>query len=126
GRFVVFESAATNLLEPAETTFGGRQVFRYDRDADGDGVFDETAPGATKLELAGRKTDGTQINSTLEQSISATGRYVVFYTSDPTVTGLSPPCVNSPFLGGAPCGEIMLRDMDTGTTEIVSIGPGNV
>src|SRR6185369_11867821 len=65
-------------------------------------------------------------NSTLEQSISATGRYVVFYTSDPTVTGLSPPCVNSPFLGGAPCGEIMLRDMDTGTTEIVSIGPGNV
>jgi hypothetical protein len=60
GRYLVFESTATNLLEPATTTLGTRAVFRYDRDANGDGVFDETAPGGTALELVSVQDDETR------------------------------------------------------------------
>jgi hypothetical protein len=126
GRYLVFESTATNLLEPATTTLGTRAVFRYDRDANGDGVFDETAPGGTALELVSVRDDETQMPGSTEGVISSNGRFVAFYSYDPVFTGLSAPCVNSAFLAAAPCGEIMLRDTVAGTTEIVSLGPGDV
>lgn len=43
GRFVAFESAASNLV--AGDANGRTDVFVHDRDADGNGTFDETAPG---------------------------------------------------------------------------------
>ena len=39
GRFIAFQSRATNLV-PGDTN-GLMDVFVHDRDADGDGVFDE-------------------------------------------------------------------------------------
>lgn len=123
GRFVVFESFSTNLL--ASPTPGGHQIFRYDRDADGNGVFDETAPGKTAIALVSRRSDNG-ITLGIEQAISASGRFVAFFTTDTTVTGAGPTCGNSVFSSTVPCGEIVLRDVDAGTTEMVSVGPGGV
>jgi hypothetical protein len=130
GRYVVFESTATNLL--ASPTLGQRQIFRYDRDADNDGVFDEAGPGAVALEMASLRDDETQVFAASVESMSATGRYVAFFTADPLTTGLPncqgmmDCCVNSFGLNSAPCSQVMLRDMVNGTTEIISLGPGDV
>lgn len=77
GRYVVFSSDATNLING--DTNGWRDVFLRDRDTDGDGLYDE--PGAVRtMRLPFRTTDGTgQPNgASLEVSISANGRWVAF------------------------------------------------
>jgi Tol biopolymer transport system component len=124
GRYVVFESVATNLL--ASPTIGGRKVFRYDRDADGNGIFDETAPGSTALEVVSLRNDNSQTIGT-NFAISGNGQFVAFYSFDPATTGYMPPtCPNSPFGPNGSCGEIVLRDIVNGTTETASLGPGDV
>jgi Tol biopolymer transport system component len=53
GRFVVFESAAQNLV--SDDTNPGLDVFVLDRDADGDGIFDEfdlDAQGQPQIQTA--------------------------------------------------------------------------
>lgn len=40
GRYVVFESLAINLV--SDDTNAVRDIFIHDRDADGDGIFDES------------------------------------------------------------------------------------
>ena len=40
GRFVAFESSATNLLGVGNDNNGWPDIFVHDRDADGDGVYD--------------------------------------------------------------------------------------
>ena len=93
GRYVVFESIATNL---APGTGYARHVYRYDRDADQDGVFDEPAPGATALEMVSL-TDAEAQAQGSEASISANGRYVAFSTQEFAITGFGPfdTCPNS-------------------------------
>jgi len=46
GRYVAFWSSASNLV-PGDTN-NCTDVFLHDRDADGNGIFDEPAPGQTK------------------------------------------------------------------------------
>jgi len=77
GRFVAFESLAGNLV--AGDT-GVWDIFVHDRDADGDGIYDETDPGAIKTIQVNVDSDGnpaTQGNSEMPK-ISNDGRYVVF------------------------------------------------
>lgn len=50
GRFVVFESVATNLdATRTPTTITGQQIYLHDRDTDGNGFFDEPGKIATYL-----------------------------------------------------------------------------
>lgn len=50
GRFVVFESVATNLdATRTPTSISGQQIYLHDRDTDQDGVFDESGAVNTYL-----------------------------------------------------------------------------
>ena len=119
GRYVAFRSSATNL---APGTTGG--VFVHDRDADGDGVFDE--PGAIATIRMSVASDGTPGNGwSAGPGISATGRFVSFYSS---ATNLVPGDTNGEI-------DVFLHDRDTDgdgvfdepgamNTRRVSVGPG--
>jgi hypothetical protein len=58
GRYVAFWSEASTLV--AGDTNGVRDVFLHDRDADGNGVFDETAVGARTTTRVSVATSGAQ------------------------------------------------------------------
>jgi len=75
GRFVAFSSVATNLV--TGDTNGQFDVFVHDRDADGDGVFDE--PGGIATTRASVNGSGAQGNFGSDgPRISASGRFVCF------------------------------------------------
>ena len=76
GRFVAFESRASNLVY--SDTNGLPDVFLHDRDADQDGVFDEL--GATTTTRASVSSTGAQATggASTGASISGNGRFVAF------------------------------------------------
>ena len=75
GRCVVFESAASSLVDG--DTNGAWDIFVRDRDTDDDGFFDEA--GAVSTIRVSVKTDGTQANgSSYNAAISSTSRFVAF------------------------------------------------
>jgi Tol biopolymer transport system component len=75
GRFVVFESDASNFA--VDDTNGVRDVFLRDRDADGDGVYDE--PGGVSTVLISRSVGGAPGNGlSRAPAISADGRFIAF------------------------------------------------
>lgn len=77
GRFVAFDSRASNLVPGAGTSF--YKIFVRDRDTDGNGVFDE--PGKVSTEVISRAINAQQVNGdSLRPSISADGRYVSFFS----------------------------------------------
>jgi hypothetical protein len=78
GRFVVFASEATNLVNG--DTNNQWDVFLRDRDVDGDGIFDEASQVATSRISVG--PGGIQANGkSWEVSISGDGRFIA-YSSD--------------------------------------------
>jgi len=105
GRYVAFDSDAANLV--AGDSNGAYDIFVHDRQT-----------GTT--ERVSVATGGAQANGgSTQPSISADGRYVVFYTSaDNMVPGDS----NGQW-------DVILRDRQTSTTELISVGlngqPGN-
>ncbi len=74
GRFVVFSSEATNLVNGDSNNY--RDIFLRDRDTDGDGIFDEPGAVATSriMGLNGQQPNG----DSWDVSISANGRFVAF------------------------------------------------
>ena len=77
GRYVAFESDATNLLGVGNDTNGWPDIFVHDRDADGDGIYDE--PGEVSTVRVSVVSDGTEsIDPSNNPSISSDGRYVAF------------------------------------------------
>ena len=75
GRFVVFSSNAENLV-PGDIN-ESRDVFIHDRDADGNGVFDE--PGGIRTVRVSVRTDGEQASDQSNRpSLSDDGRFIVF------------------------------------------------
>lgn len=73
-RFIVWSSDATSLVQPATV---GRQIFLRDRDADGNGVFDE--PGQVTVELISVSSDGVLGNGPSSMPvISGDGRFIAF------------------------------------------------
>ncbi len=75
GRYVSFQSDATNLV--GNDTNGWPDVFVHDRDADGDGMYDE--PGEVSTVRVSVVSDETEsIDPSNTPSISADGRYVAF------------------------------------------------
>lgn len=84
GRFVVFESTATNLVSPG-TPAGVTQIYLYDRDVDGLGVFD--SPGNTSITLVTQSENGPGMMDSVTPAISRDGGYVVFATRDLEILG---------------------------------------
>lgn len=75
GRYVVFQSMASNLVP--DDYYPYVDIFLHDRDADADGVFDE--PGAILTRRVSQAADGTPANSvSTDPTISANGRWIVF------------------------------------------------
>ena len=77
GRYVAFDSYASNLV--AGDTNGYSDVFVHDRDTDADGIFDE--PGATstvRVSISSWSEQG--IGGSYQPAITITGRYVAFYS----------------------------------------------
>jgi cysteine-rich repeat protein len=107
GRFVAFNSDGSNLV--AGDGNGVTDVFVHDRDADGDGIFDETGPGerATvrlSVDVGGGDANGRSGNP----SISADGRFAVF---DSDACDLIPgDCVTTGDTNGFT--DVFLRDRD--------------
>jgi len=91
GRYVAFHSEATNLV--AGDTNSKPDVFVHDRDADGNGIFDEAGPGKIRTTRVSVRSNGTQVSGNCkEPSISADGRYVAFHSD---VTDLVPGDTNT-------------------------------
>jgi Ca2+-binding RTX toxin-like protein len=79
---VAFWSEATNLV-PGDTN-NARDVFVHDRDADGDGVFDE--PGANTTVRVSVSNAGAQGDGRSEDPhLSADGRFVAFWSKATTL-----------------------------------------
>ncbi len=111
GRFVAFDSSATNLTTTPTNNFN--QAYLYDRDADADGVFDE--PGETSLQLVSMSTSGQVANNhVFWPFVSPNGDRVAFNTNaNNLVTGDT---------NGA--NDIFIRHIATNTTTRESVGPG--
>jgi Tol biopolymer transport system component len=75
GRYVAFESIATNLV--AGDTNAWPDIFVHDRDADGDGIYDEpVAVSTVRVSVVSDETES--IDPSNNPSISSDGRYVAF------------------------------------------------
>ena len=113
GRFVAFESSATNLVP--EDTNGADDVFVHDRDADGNGVFDE--PGGTTTTRVSTSTAGAQGDGfSAAAAISADGRVVAFDSGAATLVGGD---TNSSV-------DVFVHDRQTGETIRVSVDSSGV
>lgn len=99
GRYVVFTSGSTNLVR--RPTGGREQVFVRDR-----------LVGTTRLvSLSNTGAVGDGWSGLSAQSLSRTGRYVVF---DSTSSNLVPDDTNNHW-------DVFVRDLGTGSTERVSV-----
>ncbi len=97
GRYVAFESSASNLVD--DDTNGRKDIFVYDRDTN-------------TIELASVANDGTQANRDCTKAcINADGRYVAFESS---ATNLVPGDTNGRK-------DIFVYDRDADTIELVSL-----
>jgi Tol biopolymer transport system component len=94
GRFVVFQSEATDLISGITDSPDTWDIFLHDRDADEDGIFDETGAGevATYLVSKGLATPLVASGeSDYPPSLSSDGRYVIFRTSAGLLNEFIPP-----------------------------------
>ncbi len=109
GRYVAFESAASNLVSGDAN--GEWDVFVHDRDSDADAVFDE--PGAVSTVLVNVDSSGNQGTGGASSlpAISADGRFIAFTSG---AFNLVPWDSN----GSA---DVFVRDRLMGTTEVVSV-----
>lgn len=80
GRWVAVSASVTN---------GNTQIFAYDRDADGNGIFDE-AGGVSTVQMNARVDAPVDVGrgSWLLPTLSPTGRWISALSTDPDVTGL--------------------------------------
>jgi len=113
GRYVAFESFAANLV--AGDLNGLFDVFVHDRDADGDGIYDEA--GAISTVRVSVRSDGTEADqASAAPSISGDGRYVAFVSD---ATNLVAGDLNGLF-------DVFVHDLQTGATTRVSVDSAGV
>lgn len=113
GRFVVFYSLASNLV--TNDTNLAHDVFLRDRDADADGILDETGPGEVSTQLVSVTPDGAAGDGNSNVPfITGNGRFILFAS---VASDLAPGGDSNPDY------DLFLRDMTSGVTEIVSLMP---
>lgn len=93
GRFVVFESGATNLLHPDDPAASGlvlgrRQVYLYDRSVDGSSRLD--AVGNTAITLVSRNGSQPAQLEAVRPRISGDGKVVTFVTHASNILSADP------------------------------------
>jgi len=106
GRFVMYTSNALNLTPG--TTGGFLKCFLYDRDADGDHIYDESGAVCTRMISASSAGVQTNARSGGNGALSLDGRFAVFMSEGDTL-------VPNDFNGGVPgsgCGPICLFGRD--------------
>jgi Tol biopolymer transport system component len=115
GRYVAFQSEA-DLVLPDN---GFIDIFVHDRDADGNGTYDDVFPGAistvrVSVDAAGVQGQGN--NHSYFPSISADGKYVAFES------------IATDLVAGGTNGNvhIFVRDLLAGTTTLVSVSSTDV
>jgi Tol biopolymer transport system component len=94
GRFVVFQSEATDLVSGYSDGTDTWDIFLHDRDADEDGTFDETGAGEVATYLVSKTLAAPGAGSgecDYPPSLSSDGRYVIFRTSAGLLNELIPP-----------------------------------
>lgn len=115
GRFVAFASSANNLVAN-DRVDAVTDIFRHDRDADGNGVFDE--PGGIETIKVSVNTAGETGNSFSEYpSISADGNRIAFTSLSYNLADGVPRDLGGE---GGGIANIFLRDIAANTTELVS------
>jgi len=107
GRFVVFESDATNLIAPAECGVLGSKCRRNKAGADNVFVYELATGTLTLVSTAGDGTPGNGVSN--RPSISGDGRKIVFASQ---ATNLVSPATRAR--------QVFLKDLDRGTTTLVS------
>ncbi len=122
GRFVVFQSYADIA---ASDNNGEMDVYLYDRDDDGDGIFDEA--GETEISLvSANNSQNVGDGASYMARISGNGRYVAFYSRASNLAAGD----NNNFCDynvwdeipvSENCADIYLRDLQTQTTQRVSL-----
>jgi Tol biopolymer transport system component len=113
GRFVVFASAADNLV--AGDTNGLPDIFLHDRDTDADGHFDGPAVSTTRLNLG---PGGVQANNaSYRPKITPDGRYVCFISKATNLTATPVP---------AEVLQVYRLDRQTGTIVVVSVNDAGI
>jgi Tol biopolymer transport system component len=109
GRYVAFMSDAPNLVD--NDTNDWSDIFVRDRDADGNGTYDEPGPVGVSTLRVSVYSDGTEsIDPSFNPSISGDGRYVAFDSDGDLVAGDSGNYY-----------DIFVRDLLAGTTTRVSV-----
>ena len=112
GRYVSFESSATNLVSSG-TSVGVSHIYVRDRDVSGSGTFDTT--GNISTVLVSQSSDGTAANgNSLQSVLSADGRYIAFASDATNLVSSDTNAVR----------DIFLRDRTGGTTTCVSVATG--
>jgi Tol biopolymer transport system component len=91
GRFIAFQSRATNLV-PGDTN-GLADVFLHDRDADGDGIFDEAGAVSTERVNFGQSCITACVavqtigGGSGDPAISGNGRFIAYQTAATNMPG---------------------------------------
>lgn len=112
GRYVSFESSATNLVSSG-TSVGVSHIYVRDRDVSGSGTFDTT--GNISTVLVSQSSGGTAANgNSLQSVLSADGRYIAFASDATNLVSSDTNAVR----------DIFLRDRTGGTTTRVSVATG--
>jgi alpha-tubulin suppressor-like RCC1 family protein/Tol biopolymer transport system component len=112
GRHVAFVSRAPNLV--VGDTNGVADVFLHDRDADGNGVFDE--PGGISTVRVSVSSRGAEANGASDQpDLGAEGRFVAFVS-----------LASNLVRDTNDAADVFLHDVVTGETIRVSQATGNV
>ena len=108
GRFVAF-SRGRRTFAPGVSSSAPRQIYLHDRDADGNGIFDEPGSATTELVSVGL-TGGIADDSVDTPRVSSDGRYVLFESA---ATNLSDAAIRT----GS--NHLYLRDRLTGQTALI-------
>jgi Tol biopolymer transport system component len=121
GRYVAFESSATNLVPGGSD--GSVHIFVHDRDTDGDGIYDdedgsydpgEVSTAQVSVDSVGNEGDA----GSSAPSISADGRYVAFESDATNLLGVG----NDKNVSG----DVFVHDLQTGATTRVSVNLAGV
>jgi Tol biopolymer transport system component len=120
GRYVAFVSNATNLVPGGSD--GSFHIFVHDRDADGDGIYDDEDgsydPGEVSAVQVSVDSDGVEGNGNSNNpSISADGKSVIFESDADNLLGVGNDNNVAP--------DIFADDLQTGAGGDESDGDGN-
>lgn len=126
GRIIAFTSSDQGLIPadyPTCTDRCATQVFRLDRDADGNGLFDE--PGRTQLELAsgvpGDERVEAGIAASAQPALSANGQLVAFVSKAPNLQ-----MIGAPTGGDDTDGDVLVADFGTDALRRVTVAADGV